>query len=298
MAVPRRHRCLGAFFVALAVKGFVSPVNHNSFVAFQSGVKFYWADLNVYQHTFNEYRYGPSFAVAFTPFASLPPSLGSPLWMLLNAGLFFWSLRILVRDILPGQWTADREGLFLLVSLIASFRGMWSAQTNPVIFACVVAAMSAILRGRWNWAAFFLAVPVHIKIWPIAAALLLIACWPRQLAGRFVVALAGIAALPLVTKWPSIVMQRYVDWYWAIRGPMQVRHAYRDMWTLWELIQQPVDHRAYTLLQISTSLLVFALCLAQRQRATTPQLMTFVLALGQHGSWLLARDPSGIPSGS
>jgi hypothetical protein len=278
-----------ALAVALAIKGLASPVKHNSYYAFQAGVKLWWADLNMYRGTYSEFRYGPAFAVAFTPLTNFPMGVGAMLWMVLNAGVFFWSLRVLIRDILPADWTADREAVFLLLSLVASFRGMWSAQTNPLIFACVVAAMSAILRRRWGWAALFLAVPVHIKIWPVAVALLLVACWPRQLAWRFVCAVAAVAALPLVSKSPLVVWQRYHEWYLALMGPMLVRHSYRDMWTVWEFFQNPVDPLAYMVMQASTGLLLLALCLWQRQRVTTPLLLTFIL--GGWTSWQLSFGP-------
>ena len=250
-----------ALVVAVAIKGFVSPKIHNSYFAFQYGVQLFWADLNMYTLSLNEFRYGPTFAVAFTPLTNFPLGVGAAIWMVCNVVVFFWSLRILVRDVLPADWTPDREATFLLVSLAASFRGMWSAQTNPLIFACVVAAMSAIQRRRWTWAAFFLAVPVHIKIWPLAAALLLVACWPRQLAWRFMGALAAVAAVPLVTKWPAAVsLAEVLRMVPGRDGPDDgARHTYRDMWTVWDLIHQPVDPQAYRLLQLSTALLLLAM---------------------------------------
>ena len=43
-----------------------------------------------------------------------------------------------------------------------------------------------------------LAIPVHIKVWPLAAAGLLIACRPRHLAAQFTICLAGVAVLPFL----------------------------------------------------------------------------------------------------
>ena len=278
------------FAIVAGVKAVASPIKHNSYYAFQAGTLLWWADQDMYDGTFNEFRYGPAFAVAFSPLAQLPMSLGSLIWMWINLAAFFWALRVLVRDILPAAWTPDREGLFLLLVLMASYRGIWTAQTNTLIFATVVAGIQAIQRQRWGWAAFWLAVPVHIKIWPVAAALLLIACWPRKLLVRWVCALSAVALLPMATRWPSVVLTRYHEWYLGLSGPMLVRHDYRDMWTLWEAVSGPVDKPAYLVLQLSTALLAAALCLWQQRRgATLEQLMTFVL--GMWTAWQLLLGP-------
>jgi len=278
------------FAVAVSVKMVVSPVKHNSCAAFETGSLLWWAGLNMYELSYNEFRYGPAIAVAFSPLLVLPTAVGRLLWIWLNLAALGWVLRALVRRILPASWTADREGAFLLLVLALTYRGLWSAQCNTLLFALIVAGMLAIQRRNWGRAALWLAVPVHIKVWPVAAVLLLIACWPRQLAARFIIALLAIAAIPFLTQPPTVVCERYYDWYLALTGPMQVRHEYRDAWTIWELIQAPVDKLAYTLLQLSTALLVLALCLWHKRRGVTmPQLFTFIL--GAWAAWQLLFGP-------
>jgi len=277
------------FGVVCGFKAVISPVKHNSFHAFQIGTELWLADLDPYLNSFYEFRYGPAFAELFTPLMILPSRLASLVWMWLNLGVFCWSLRVLIRDILPARWSPDREGVFLLLVLATSYRGLWSAQTNGLILACVVAAMQAILARRWALAAACLAFPVHIKIWPVAGALLLVSCWPRRLALRFSAALAAIGLIPLVTKSPLVLWQRYYDWLGAIGGPMQKRHDYRDAWTIWEAFGTP-DAASYALLQLSMAVLALALCLWQRQKVgTTARLCTFVLGLWT--SWQLLFGP-------
>ena len=178
-----------------------------------------------------------------------------------------------------------------MLLLLGSARTIWSAQSNPLIFAAVAAATIAILDRRWWLAALLLASPVHIKVWPLAAALLLIACWPRQLGWRFAVALLVLAAVPLLTKPLPIVLARYHDWYTAMMGPMlQIRHEYRDAWTIWELFPLPVDLTGYLGLQLSTATGTLALCLWQKQRLqSTAKLLTFVL--GMWTAWQLTFGP-------
>ena len=85
-------------------------------------------------------------------------------------------------------------------------------------FVLVGFAGIAILDKRWWLAAFLLAIPVHIKVWPLAAALLLAACWPRRLAWRLPIAFVAVAALPLLVKSPP--------WVWEQARPM-VSLSYR-----------------------------------------------------------------------
>ena len=68
--------------------------------------------------------------------------------------------------------------------LLGAARSLWSGQSNLLIFAMVGMAAAALLENRCWKAAWLLAIPVHIKAWPLAAGLLLSACRPRALAAR------------------------------------------------------------------------------------------------------------------
>ena len=284
-----------AVFIALAVNACVHPSQHTNYSpCFESGCKAWWNGENMYDHHVvpSDFRYGPLFAVALTPLAMLPTWLGGLLWNWLNLGLFFWAVHALARRVLPCRWTLQREAAFLLLTLAGSARTIWSAQSNPLIFAAVAAAAIAILDRRWWLSAVLLAAPVHIKVWPLAAALLLIACWPRQLGWRFAVALVVLAAVPLLTKPLPVVLARYHDWYTAMSGPMlEIRHQYRDAWTIWELIAKPVDLTAYLVLQLSTAIGTLSLCLWQKERLrSTAKLLCFVLCVWT--AWQLVFGPA------
>lgn len=281
-----------SFAIALSVKTIVSPVIHSTYPVFVAGTKCWWAEKNPYEKADArcEYRYGPAFAVALTPLTKMPLWLGGLVWSWLNLALFLHALRLFKREILPGEWNKNREGLFLILVLIGSVRGFWAAQTNALVFALVALATVAIARKQWWTAAWLLAIPLHVKVWPIAAAMLLAGCWPRQLVGRYFVAVIGVGAIPFLTKPFSIVCTRYADWFHGLFGPMQLRHAYRDAWTLWEKIHPPVDDDLYTTLQLTMAAFAFGLCLRQQQRGiATRQLLTFIC--GIWAVWQLAFGP-------
>jgi alpha-1,2-mannosyltransferase len=297
-----------ALAVAAGIKAYVEPLEHTAYPCFEAGTRCWWQGADLYEATVcgHEYRYAPAIAVAMTPLAVLPTWLGGALWYWLNIAAFCWSLWALMRWVLPGDWTAGRKAAFLALVFLGSVRMIWAAQSNAMIFALVAGAAVAMRRGRWWWAAFFLAIPVHIKVWPLAVVLLLMACWPRQLLARFAVALAVVGAIPFCTKPFAWVCQEYTAWFAMLLGPAQLRqgHEYRDAWTVWELIHTPVDPRAYMVLQLAAAAVVLLLCWRRKcsrhtpcaaagerhaERACYEDVLTFILAMW--AAWQLVFGP-------
>ena len=103
------------------------------------------------------------------------------------------------------------------------------------------------------------------------------------------VALAAVAALPLLAKPPAWVCDQYFQWYLHLVGPAQKRHAYRDAWTIWELISSPVDPRQYMRLQLAAAAAMLGLCLWQARRTPPKRLVLIVLACWT--SWQLVFGP-------
>jgi hypothetical protein len=227
--------------------------------------------------------------MALAPLARLPSSWGGLLWIWLDLGVFVWSLQALMKRILPGPWTPKRASVFLCLVLLGILRSIWSGQSNLLVFALVALGVVATADKRWWLAALMLAIPVHIKVWPLAAAGLLVACRPRQLAGRFALCLAGVGALPLLTKPADWVWRQYYGWNAALLGRAQMRHEYRDAWTIWEAFHTPAqphvlappDHPwIYLALQLATAALVLGLCLRQARRSLpVKRLLLFVLVM-------------------
>ena len=158
--------------------------------------------------------------------------------------------------LLPGPWTPRREGVFLCLVLLGTVRSFWSGQTNLLIFALVALGAMAIADRRWWRAALLLAAPIHIKVWPLAAAGLFVACRPRPLAVRLGVCLLGLGAIPFLTKPFGWVCRQYEGWFALLTGPAQIRHTYRDTWTIWEAIHPPVHPTVYMVLQLTTAAVV------------------------------------------
>jgi alpha-1,2-mannosyltransferase len=281
--------------VAVCVKTATCSNPHSVYPQFAASSHHWWADESLYAdywetEQIDGYRYSPAFAVAFTPLAYLPAWLGAMIWNMAGIVLLICALHVLVRDVLPGEWPPPREGHFLALTLAGSAVGIWSGQSNAVITAAILLALAAIVRQRWWAAAMLLAVPVFIKIWPLAIVMLLVVFWPRQLAWRFAVACAVLALIPFFTRPPEKVAWQYHQWYASLTGPLQGRwDGYRDAWTIWEQLSPPADHpgdgappdanvtfwrqllppvnrHVYMALQLATAWAVLAWCWWQRGR--------------------------------
>ncbi len=255
------------FFVVLTIKGAVQPNQRSVYFAFTAGARDFWAGDEFYGR--DGFYYGPVFAMLMTPFAQLPDPVGAVLWNWFNAGLFLFAVIRFYRDVIAPRFPQFMLGAFLVLTLIGSARSLYAAQSNALIIGMILLASVEIVHRRWWRAAFCLALPVHIKVWPLAAAMLLCVRHPKQLIARIVIAIAVLGATPLVTHSPNYVARYYGKWQHSLadRQAKAMRWpGYRDAWTLWETTIGPVDKRVYTIVQLSVAATIFAWCLAQRLR--------------------------------
>jgi hypothetical protein len=195
----------------------------------------------------------------------------------------------LCRRVFPGAAAPLVRDFVLIAAILPAAHCLYAGQTNLLVFALAGFASIAILDQRWWRAALLLAIAAHIKVWPLGGALLLTACWPRRLSWRLPIALLAVAALPLLVKPAAAVLGQYVAWYEHLVGPAQIRHTYRDAWTVWELISSPVDARWYTIMQLGAAAVALGLCLRQSFRLRPQRMVLFVLACWT--TWQLVFGP-------
>lgn len=284
----------GILWIAVSLKSVVQPERKSVYPCFADSSINWWADRSLYDNEVYKtgFRYSPTFALAFSPFAILPPSIGGILWAALNIGLLVFALRLLIKEIFPGDWSKFQEACFLILSLAGCTRAIWSAQSNSLIFALAVFAVVAVKKERWWAAAFILAAAVHIKLWPAALALLLMARIPRQLAGRFAAACAVLVIPPFFTRPFPIVIQQYQDWYALLTGPYRtLRQAgLRDAYTIAEHFGTYIDDRVYTLLQLGLAGLALLWCLRLAKVANSTE-SYFIGVLSTWVCWQLLVGP-------
>lgn len=156
------------------------------------------------EHT-DRYKYSPTFALLFAPFAWMPWPLALFLWSALGALLLFAA----VERVLPGRQAVLVMGLLVLELL----RGMQNAQSNALVAALIVLAFGMMERRRVWRAALAVGVGACVKIFPLAALTFAI---PHRRAVRTGLAAgvvgAALVLLPLVVASPSELAAQYASW--------------------------------------------------------------------------------------
>ncbi len=152
------------------------------------------------------FKYSPTFALLFAPFALLPLVPGYILW----AGVCAMAVYAGITRLLSPR----NAVIALALSWLAVVGDLQRAQSNALCAGLMILALVFIERG-WDWrAAMAIAAAAFVKIFP-AVAVMFALFRPRKL--RFgvifaVVMIVGIALPLLVTPASSLAMQ-YRSWF-------------------------------------------------------------------------------------
>ena len=253
-------------------------------------------DLYTLNPTHQDYfKYSPTFALLFAPFAILPFGVAMMLWNAVNAGVLYWSFG---RVLSPGQALAARA-----IVLLDTIGSMQNAQSNALAAGLIILTFADVGRRREVRAAVMLALATAIKIFPIVAAAFGVLrpyrVW-RFALWCVVVGLALVAA-PLVVVSPSQLAAEYASWSRLsatdalTRGYSvmeQIHLWFRVDWPNWPvqliggiaLIAPLVRYSCWGIerfrLLFLASVLMF--CVLFNHKAESP---TFVIALAGIGIW-------------
>jgi hypothetical protein len=151
------------------------------------------------------FKYSPSFALLFAPFAAPPFAVGLFCWNVVNALALFFALR----SLLPRHKAVVAQVLVFLPTL----RSMQSSQSNALVAALIIFAFICYERG-WLWrAGIAVGLGAVTKIFPLAA---LIFALPRpdRVRAILIFALTTIVllALPLLVVSPHTLVAQYESW--------------------------------------------------------------------------------------
>jgi hypothetical protein len=277
--------------VVITVKSIVKPMERSVYFSFVAGARDFW-NLDE-QYGREGFYYGPVFALIMAPFALMPDAVGATLWNWLNIGLFAFALLRFHREIIAPRWPGIDVSAFMLLTLLGSARSLYSAQSNASLVALVMLAVVEIVHRRWWRAALCLALPVHIKVWPLAAGALLAAQYPRKLIVRIAIGVLLFALVPFITHPRSYVVEYYGKWKACLADRQQTAQrwpGYRDGWTLWETTVGPVNKRVYTAVQLGAAAFVLAWCLVHRAREND-ELATLTGTIALWVGWQMLLGP-------
>ena len=156
------------------------------------------------EHT-DRFKYSPTFALLFTPFAWLPWPLALFLWSALGSLLLFAA----VERVLP----ARQATLVMSLLVLELLRGMQNAQSNALVAALIVLAFGMLERRHVWRAALAVGAGACVKIFPLAALAFAI---PRRRATQTGLAAgvvgAALVLLPLLVVSPTGLAAQYSSW--------------------------------------------------------------------------------------
>lgn len=151
------------------------------------------------------FKYSPSFAFLFGPFALVPTLVGLTMWNLLNVMALWYA----VRRLLPSR----EATLALLLIFLEVVRTTQRAQSNALVAALIVLAFVALERHRQLGAAAAVALGTAIKFFPILAIVPAV-FHPRRL--RMSIAAAAcfgaVLLLPLAVTSRARLLAQYASW--------------------------------------------------------------------------------------
>jgi hypothetical protein len=155
---------------------------------------------------FDFYKYSPSFALLFLPFAVLPLALSMLLWNALNAG----ALYIAMGRVLPRRAATIARAMVFL-DMLGSLQNV---QSNALVAGFIILTFVAYEEGRPILASFYTGIGTMIKIFPLAG--VSFAIFHRRVVRAGIAAFVGLIVLLLlpllVTSWTTLVAQ-YASWH-------------------------------------------------------------------------------------
>jgi hypothetical protein len=152
------------------------------------------------------FKYSPTFALLFGPFAVLPVTVGYALWAGLCAFLVWWG----IAKLLPARPAAVALG----IAWLAVLGDLQRAQSNALVAGCMVIAWTAYERGKQLPAAVAIAAGAFVKIFPLAGGM---GALVHRRSLRFCFILTGViilgALLPGLVAAPGSLGDQYASWY-------------------------------------------------------------------------------------
>lgn len=151
------------------------------------------------------FKYSPTFAFLFAPFALLPLVPGYILWATVCASAVFFGM---VRALPPRQ-----AALALALAWLAVVGDLQRSQSNALCAGLMILAWASLERGAAWRPAIAIATAAFVKIFPVLAVLMAL-FRPRRV--RFLLVFAAVAAvgvaLPLLVTSPAALAMQYRSW--------------------------------------------------------------------------------------
>ena len=280
-----------ALIVGVLIRSLLKPGSGTVFPIFHTAGGRWLHGENLYSGG-TDYLYSPLVAALFSPFALLPYWLANIVWRLGVIATYLAAVRKWLRDG-TARIPARNHALVFLILLPLSVGSINNAQPNTLVIALVMTALVAARSARWVVAALCIGVIAYMKIYPLAAGLLLAVIFPRQFSWRLLVVLLAFGALSFVLQKPGYVAEQYQNWVATRRVDdrhYDIMNRSRDLWTLLAACGIELNLRLYFVVQILGGGVIAVLCFIGRvKKWGNDRLLTLIFTLVC--CWMLLLGP-------
>ena len=232
---------------------------NNNFRIFRSASRHLIAGADLYAASPAEhldfYKYSPTFALLFSPFAYLPFPLAMLLWNALNAGALFVAIGL----VLPRR-AATVARVIVFLDMLGSLQ---NAQSNALVAALIVLTFAAYERRHTALGSLAAVAGTYIKLFPLAGvSFAIFHARKLRVAVALVAGLALFAVLPLLVTSPDTLLAQYASWR-AIGATDALKLGYSVMNVLEQLFHAGLPNWP---IQVAGVLILVAPVVVQRWR--------------------------------
>ena len=215
---------LVAVFLGMSLYLIFNPTRTGVVPNYRFAATHWWDSTSMYPGGTHGFLYAPPFAVLFSALNFLRPEvLGEILWRALGFGLFVWGLWGLA-GLLSRQHSrmgrSDPTFLWIvLLAVPASLASLNNGQTNLPLSACLVLAVFALRKEKWNLATLLLSLSLVLKPIALAPWLLAFAVIPAM-RRPLLLGIPGLVLLGFLHPNPSYAWGQWVEFF------VKLSHSY------------------------------------------------------------------------
>jgi hypothetical protein len=217
----------GAIVAATVQQGVTSQ--NNNFRIFRAASRHLFAGLDLYaaypaEH-FDFYKYSPTFALLFAPFAYVPFAAAMLVWNALNAGALYVALGL----VLPRRAATVARAIVFL-DMLGSLQNV---QSNALVAALIVFTFAAYERHHTALGSLAAITGTYIKLFPLAGVSFAI-FHPRKVrvAVALVLGMVLFAVLPALVTSPHGLLAQYASW-----RAIEARDSFNRGYTVMQMIE-------------------------------------------------------------
>jgi hypothetical protein len=193
----------------------------NNYIIFQNSFYHLIDHISLYgphpAEQYDLYKYSPTFALLFAPFAMLPTYVGVVVWSLFNAGMLFGAVRMMPVN-------ENKKAFILWFILIELITAIQNTQVNPLIAALFIFTFNAFERKQVGLAAFLVVLSAFIKVYGVLGAALFL-LYPERLKfiGYCILWAVVLFVAPLICISFGELINQYKGWKDTITNDHQNR---------------------------------------------------------------------------